>query len=116
MNEIYGHVAADKALAALAEKIRFALRDVDYVSRSGGNIYVLMPGMAKEEARGTATKIAESMNASPIGQGDVFLKVAIGIAAFPKDGDTERRLIPLVESMVHESMRKGGNAVSVSKD
>jgi diguanylate cyclase (GGDEF)-like protein len=116
MNEIYGHVAADKALEALAERIRFALRDVDYVSRSGGNIYVLMPGMTKEEARGTAAKMAESMNASPIGQGDVFLKLAIGIAAFPKDGDTERRLIPLVESMVHESMRKGGNAVSVSKD
>jgi hypothetical protein len=56
------------------------------------------------------------MNASPIGKGDVFLKLAIGIAAFPKDGDTERILIPHVESMVHESMRKGGNAVSVYKD
>src|SRR5512134_3581197 len=116
MNEIYGHVAADHALEALAERSRFGLRDVDYISRSGGNIYVLMPGMTKEEARGTATKLTESMNASPIGQGDVFLKLAIGIAAFPKDGDTERALIPLVESIVHESMRKGGNAVSVYKD
>jgi diguanylate cyclase (GGDEF)-like protein len=116
MNEVYGHVPADKALAALGARIRSALRDVDYVSRSGGNIYVLMPGMTKEEARGTAAKIAESMNASPIGEGDVFLKLAIGIAAFPKDGETEKVLIPLVESMVHESMRKGGNAVSVYKD
>jgi diguanylate cyclase (GGDEF)-like protein len=116
MNEIYGHIPADRALAEASAVIRSALRDVDYVSRSGGNIYVLMPGMTKEEARGTAAKIAESMNASPVGQGDVFLKVAIGIAAFPKDGDTERRLIPLVESMVHESMRKGGNAVSVYRD
>jgi hypothetical protein len=64
----------------------------------------------------TAAKIAESMAASPVGQGKVFLTLAIGIAAFPKDGDTERILIPLVESMVHESMRKDGNAVSVYKD
>jgi GGDEF domain-containing protein len=92
------------------------LRDVDYVARSGGSIYAVMPQMTKAEARGTAAKIAEAMSASPVGQGDVFLKLAIGIAAFPKDGDTERVLIPHVESMVHESMRKGGNAVSVYKD
>lgn len=116
MNEVYGHVAADAALGALAERIRSALRDVDYASRSGGNVYVLMPGMNKEEARESAAKIVESMDASPIGQGNVFLKLAIGIAAFPKDGDTERILIPHVESMVHESMRKGGNAVFVYKD
>lgn len=116
MNEVYGHVAADTGLGALAARIRSALRDVDYASRSGGNIYVLMPGMNKEEARELAAKIAESMDASPIGQGNVFLKLAIGIAAFPKDGDTERILIPHVESMVHESMRKGGNAVFVYKD
>lgn len=116
MNEVYGHVPADRALAGVAAGIRSALREVDYVSRSGGNIYVVMPGMTKEEARGTAAKIAESMDVSPIGQGDIFLKLAIGIAAFPKDGESERVLIPHVESMVHESMRKGGNAVSVYRD
>lgn len=116
MNEVYGHVSADKALAEVASKIRAALRDVDYAARSGGYIYVVMPEMTKAEARVTAGKIAESMAASPVGQGKVFLTLAIGIAAFPKDGDTERILIPLVESMVHESMRKGGNAVSVYKD
>jgi diguanylate cyclase (GGDEF)-like protein len=116
MNEVYGHVSADKALAEVAAKVRTALRDVDYAARSGGYIYVVMPEMTKAEARVTAGKIAESMGASPVGQGKVFLTLAIGIAAFPKDGDTERILIPLVESMVHESMRKGGNAVSVYKD
>jgi diguanylate cyclase (GGDEF)-like protein len=116
MNEIYGHLPADRALAEAAARIRAGLREVDYVARSGGNIYVVMPGMNKADARGTASMIAESMNTSPIGQGEVFLKLAIGIAVFPKDGGTERILIPLVESMVHESMRKGGNAVSVTKD
>jgi len=116
MNEVYGHVSADDSLSEAAARIRAILRDVDYVARSGGNIYVVMPEMTKAESRVTAEKIAESMNASPIGKGDVFLKLAIGIAAFPKDGDTERVLIPHVESMVHESMRRGGNAVSVYKD
>lgn len=116
MNEIYGHVPADNALAALGAGIRAALRDVDYAARSGGNIYVVLPEMTKAEAGEAAAKIAAAMNASPIGQGSAFLKLAIGIASYPKDAKEERVLFPLVESMVHESMRKGGNAVSVYKD
>lgn len=116
MNEVYGHVPADNALAEVAERIRAFLRDIDYVSRSGGNIYVVMPGMTKADARATGARIVEAMEASPVGRGEVKLKLAIGIAAFPKDGDTEKVLIPHVESMVHESMRKGGNALSVFKD
>ncbi|HEY7527575.1 MAG TPA: GGDEF domain-containing protein [Candidatus Deferrimicrobiaceae bacterium] len=116
MNEVYGHVPADNALAALGAAIRAALRDVDYAARSGGSFYVLLPEMTKAEAGEAAAKIAASLDASPIGQGNVFLKLAIGIASFPKDAKEEKVLLPLVESMVHESMRKGGNAVSVYKD
>ncbi|MBI5420255.1 MAG: diguanylate cyclase [Deltaproteobacteria bacterium] len=113
MNEVYGHVSADNALAEAAARIRSMLREVDYVARSGGNIYLVMPGMTKTAAAAAAKKIAEAMDASPVGQGEILLQLAIGVASFPQDGDTERILIPLVESMVHESMRKGGNAVSV---
>jgi diguanylate cyclase (GGDEF)-like protein len=116
MNAVYGHVAADNALSEVAARIRASLREVDYVSRSGGNIYVVMPGLSKSSAKGMAQKIADSMDASPIGQGDVRLTLAIGLATFPKDGDTEGVIISVVESMVHESMRKSGNAVSVHKD
>ena len=113
MNEVYGHVPTDRALEEVAARIRASLRDVDSVSRSGGNLYVVLPGMAKTYAGAAARKIADSMNASPVTQGKVVLSLAIGVATFPKDGDTERGIIPVVESMVHESMRKGGNAVSV---
>jgi diguanylate cyclase (GGDEF)-like protein len=116
MNEVYGHLPADKALGEVAARIRASLRDVDYVSRSGGNIYVVMPGMTKVNAGATARKIADSMSASPVAEGKIQFTLAIGVATFPKDGDTERVIIPVVESMVHESMRKGGNAVSVRKD
>jgi len=38
------------------------------------------------------------------------------VASYPKDGDSERVLLPHVEAMVHESIRKGDNAVTVFKD
>ncbi len=116
MNEVYGHVAADAALAEAAGRVRVSLREVDYAARSGGNIYIVMPKMSKAEAAKAAGEATKAMDLAPVGKGDVLMKLAIGVAAFPKDGDSERVLIPLVESMVLESVRKGGNAVTVYKD
>lgn len=116
MNGTYGHVAADKALAEVAARIRGAFREVDYIARSGSGVYVIMPQIGKAEAAAHAERLAASMEASPVGTGSVVLRLAIGVGTYPRDGDTERVLIPHVESMVHESMRKGGNAVSVCKD
>lgn len=116
MNEVYGHVAADAALAEIAGRIMGRLREVDYAARSGGMIYVVLPQMAKAESARLAGQIVDAMNASPVGKGEVFLTVAVGVTQYPKDGDTERVLIPYTEAMVHESMRKGGNAFTVYRD
>ncbi len=116
LNDVYGHVAADAALAEMAGRIRGMLREVDYAARSGGMIYIMLPRMAKVEAAEMAGRIVDSMNASPVGKGDVLLMAAIGVTQYPKDGDTERVLIPHTEAMVHESMRRGGNIVTVYRD
>lgn len=116
MNGVYGHVAADAALAEIAGRIQGVLREVDYAARSGGMIYLVLPRMTKTEAAEVAGRIVDSVNASPVGKGDVLLMVAIGVAQYPKDGDTERVLIPHTEAMVHESLRKGGNAVTIYRD
>lgn len=116
MNDVYGHVAADGALVDLAGVVRSQLREVDYIARSGSMIYIVMPQMGKTEAAETASRILDAMNASPLGRRDVLLKTAIGVASYPKDGDSERILLPHVEAMVHESIRKGDNAVTVFKD
>jgi diguanylate cyclase (GGDEF)-like protein len=116
MNGIYGHMAADAALAEMSGRIKGMLREVDYAARSGGMIYLVLPRMTKRESAGLAERIVDSMNASPAGKGDVHLMVAIGVAQYPKDGDTERVLIPHTEAMVHESMRKSGNAFTIYRD
>ncbi len=116
MNEVYGHVAADAALAEVAGRIKGNLRVVDYAARSGGMIYVVLSQMPKAEAANVAKRIVESMDASPVSKGEIRLTVAIGVAQYPKDGNTERVLIPHTEAMVHESVRKGGNTFTVYPD
>ena len=116
MNGIYGHVAADAAFAEMSGRIKGMLREVDYAARSSGMIYLVLPRMTKTEAAELAERIVDWMNASPPGKGEVLLMVAIGVTQYPKDGDTERVLIPHTEAMVHESLRKSGNAITVYRD
>jgi len=113
MNNVYGHVEADAALAEAAARIRDHLRVVDSPARSGGMIYVVMPSMGKEDAARTAEKVCGAMEASPVGKGKILLRFAVGVTTYPEDGESERILIPHTEAMVLESIRKGGNAVSV---
>jgi GGDEF domain-containing protein len=75
-----------------------------------------MPETPKEKAAAVASRIVSAMNAMPQEKRDVVLKIAIGVATFPADGEEERALITHTESMVHESVRKGGNAVTVFGD
>ncbi len=116
MNEVYGHVAADAALAEVARRIKAPLREVDYAARSGGKIYMMMPKLAKAEAAQAMWRVVQEMDAAPVGKGDVTLNIAVGIVSYPQDGDTERVLIPYADAMVLEASRKGGNAIAVFKD
>lgn len=113
MNNVYGHVEADAALAETAARVREHLRVVDSAARSGGMIYVIMPSMGKEDAARTAERVSDAMDSSPVGKGTISLQFAIGVTTYPEDGETERILIPHTDAMVLESIRKGGNAVSV---
>ncbi len=116
LNDTYGVVVADKALVELSQMVRNQFRGVDSISRSGSSFYIVMPETPKEKASAVASRIVAAMNAAPPGKKDVVLKIAVGVGTFPSDGDTERVLIPHVEAMVHESVRKGGNAVTVFGD
>jgi diguanylate cyclase (GGDEF)-like protein len=116
MNDVYGHIAADRALVGLSRLVKADLREVDYIARSGSMIYIVMPETSKEEARKVASKILAAMKSPSRERLEVMLKAAIGVATFPDDGETERVLIPHTESMVYESVRKGDNAVTVFGD
>lgn len=116
MNGIYGHVASDKVLEEMAGIIRSRLRDVDRVARAGATVFIIMPQMQKDAAADAARRIVEAVRSAIAGKPDVPLAIAAGVGEFPQDGETERVLIPHVEGAVHESMRRGGNTVTVYGD
>ena len=96
-NDTYGHQAGDRALSALGEAIRKAIRSTDIAARYGGDeIVIILPETKLVKAYNMfANRIKREIEEGFTmisGTGHV-LSVAIGIAAYPHDGKTTPDLV-----------------------
>jgi diguanylate cyclase (GGDEF)-like protein len=96
-NDTYGHQAGDRALVALGEAIRKAVRSTDFAARYGGDeIVIILPETKLAKAYHLFSKrikkeIEEGFTKSTAGE--FVLTVTIGIASYPRDGKNARDLI-----------------------
>jgi diguanylate cyclase (GGDEF)-like protein/putative nucleotidyltransferase with HDIG domain len=97
-NDEFGHFAGNKVLEKFALKLRLVSREYDFISRMGGDEFVLvMPGLSRELAveMGERVNVAASDSAREVCPGSA-LSSSVGAAFFPDDG-TEGELL-LVEA------------------
>jgi diguanylate cyclase (GGDEF)-like protein len=105
VNDVYGHEAGDRVLAAVAEAISDNVRECDFAARYGGDEFaVLLHGASEKVARHVAervrTAIADSL--------ELPVTVSIGIAKATGD----RRLSLLAaDRALYEAKRAGRNRV-----
>jgi diguanylate cyclase (GGDEF)-like protein/PAS domain S-box-containing protein len=90
INDTFGHAAGDQALVAIARKLTASCRDVDIVSRIGGDEFaILLPGLHSiGDAESVARKILTMCDAPIEIDGSMIkVQVSIGVAlAEPNDG------------------------------
>lgn len=96
-NDTYGHQAGDRALSALGEAIRKAIRSTDIAARYGGDeIVIILPETKLAKAYNLfAKRIKRELEEGFTrisGDGRV-LTVTIGIASYPHDGKNARDLV-----------------------
>jgi diguanylate cyclase len=112
INDTYGHEAGDKALIETANRlIRFTRKD-DTVCRQGGDEFLYLLFEIKSEADATviAKKIIHTLSEPcqiEVNNAAINLSIApsIGIAIFPKDGDTPDALIKSADSAMYLAKR-----------
>jgi diguanylate cyclase (GGDEF)-like protein len=113
VNDELGHLAGDKMLKWVADRLRNAVRAGDIVARYGGDEFVIMLkdiGL-HATAKSIATKIHDSM-APPVDGlrgldgNPVSPQVSIGIALFPLDGSSVEDLIRLADKRVYAQKRR----------
>jgi diguanylate cyclase (GGDEF)-like protein len=118
VNDNLGHAAGDAILVAVARRLRDSVRPLDFVSRVGGDEFViLLPVISSDEAEKVAQRIIASISA-PFDLGlpaPAHIGVSIGSACAPADGETADDLLRSADHALYEAKRRGkGNFVAYS--
>jgi diguanylate cyclase (GGDEF)-like protein len=114
-NDAYGHLVGDQVLRLLADALRAELRDMDVVTRYGGEEFtVLLPGAGRDNALAVAERVRRAAERLPLAQRlgvEEQLTVSAGVAVFPLDGKTERDVLDAADRACYEAKRRGKNTV-----
>jgi diguanylate cyclase (GGDEF)-like protein len=118
-NDQNGHVAGDKALKKAARIVQASVRDIDVVTRYGGEEFcILLPATSKKESLFVADRIRRGIEKDaftgeeglPVGR----LTASIGIGSYPEDGDTADDLINAADKALYRAKHDGRNRIVLS--
>lgn len=110
-NDEFGHPEGDKVLKKVAAILKDSTRTVDCVARYGGEEFaVLLP----ETEMSGGVEVAERMR-SRVESAEFpgrRITLSIGIAEFPKDGETPKDIIVVADAALYVAKREGRNQVA----
>jgi diguanylate cyclase (GGDEF)-like protein/PAS domain S-box-containing protein len=110
VNDTQGHDAGDEVLKEMGKRLRAAVRETDTVARIGGDEFLL--AITDMQVPDNAARIAENvinLAAQPVVYRSRKLTVgaSVGIALFPRDGETVDALIKNADKAMY-AIKKGG--------
>jgi diguanylate cyclase (GGDEF)-like protein/PAS domain S-box-containing protein len=110
VNDTLGHVVGDELLQGVAARLKSCLRESDTLSRIGGDEFtLLLPQIGDaEDAQVLAEKmIAVLRRPFSINGHELFVRVSIGIALCPADGETMDSLIKSADIAMYHAKARG---------
>ncbi len=112
INDTHGHPIGDKVLQTIAGRLKKMTREDDTVSRHGGDefLYLLLELKKEEDAIMIANKIirplSEPCDVSADGLAiSETISPSVGIALFPKDGNTADALVSSADRAMYRAKR-----------
>ena len=110
VNESLGHGVGDRLLEWAAERLGATVRDIDTVSRQGGDEFVILLNEVhgRDEVAETARKILGAVSGRPrIGTHDLHVTASLGIALFPEGGADPDALIKNADIAMYYAKDRG---------
>ncbi|WP_148863714.1 EAL domain-containing response regulator [Marinobacter fonticola] len=127
INDSMGHEVGDRLLRKVARRLQGLVREEDFVSRQGGDEFVILMPFEKldtgleynEESQhtyltGAASQVAERIVSGmrkPFtdGHNEHYLGASVGISLFPRDTKEAMALPGLADQAMYEVKSQGGN-------
>ena len=118
VNDTVGHVAGDRLLELVAERLRSVLRPGDVSARVGGDEFVvLIDGLDALGVLRVGQRLIAEIAGQPyrVGQGDaVAIGVSIGIAFAPEHGRELDALLAAADAALYEAKSKGRSRCAIA--
>jgi diguanylate cyclase (GGDEF)-like protein len=119
INDQHGHIAGDRVLRTVCERIQRILRRTDVFGRYGGDEFlVVLPDTSRREAIEIARRMCESLVSQPIECGDLQLRISASIGVATAEGMVRNReaLIKRADRALFRAKTGGGNRAVCDDD
>jgi diguanylate cyclase (GGDEF)-like protein len=110
VNDTHGHPFGDGVLREFARRLQDCLREVDTVTRYGGEEFtVVLPETGADGATAVAARIVRAVRERPftVGSRSAEVTVSAGVAAFPDHGRTASELLRAADAALYAAKGAG---------
>ncbi len=117
INDTFGHQAGDELLVQVAERLRGSVRAEDVVARLGGDEFTILLTEVEgvDGVRLAARQVAEAFRAPLSLTGEsVAVRLSIGGAAFPEDGETADDLLRAADDAMFRAKAAVSGAIRLA--
>jgi diguanylate cyclase (GGDEF)-like protein/PAS domain S-box-containing protein len=113
VNDSLGHPVGDRLLREAAQRLRKCVREMDTVSRQGGDEFLIVLTDLKDSD--AVTRVAEEILATmsvpfSLDGHDVAISCSVGVAVFPEDGRDFDELLKKSDIAMYNAKEAGRNA------
>lgn len=116
INDTCGHQFGDKVLVEISTTFKDSLRRTDYISRYGGEEFILiLPETDKENAYIPLERIRQKIESTSVSLDNKSIKVtvSIGIASFTKNLNDSGELVKNADTALYKAKQNGRNKVVI---
>jgi diguanylate cyclase (GGDEF)-like protein len=118
VNDLHGHLVGSRTLIEVGQVLREAVREIDVVSRYGGDEFtVVLPQTGPEGAYVIAERIRQAIAARVFMERSglrVHLTASLGVASFPSPCDSAEELIQAADRAMYRVKAAGKDGVGVA--
>ncbi|WP_213768691.1 diguanylate cyclase [Caballeronia sp. dw_19] len=109
INDTLGHAVGDRVLKLVARRLASSVRDVDTVSRYGGDEFmILLTEVSRADMTLVAGKLLTELGIPcRVGEHVLCLTASIGISVYPDDGEDADTLIDRADAAMYRAKRHG---------